>query len=355
MNRIDCLLNKTKNFCDAVIIQNGIDRYYFTGFSSSAGTLLLSEKARIFLVDSRYIQAAREKIKGCQVILEENLPQQLGQLIKEYKIKTVGFETHALSFQAARALEEMVKPAELLKDDRVSDAILEMRMIKDQKELSFLREAQRITDYAFHKCLSVIRAGVTKLDVMIAMGEEMARQGCEKRSFNMILTSGAQTALPHGDPTDTVIQKGDFVMMDVGAMVGGYAADMTRTVAVGAVSGEQRAVYQTVLDAQESALKEIRAGKCCQDIDRIARDLIDISPYKGTFGHGLGHSLGLEIHESPRFNPTCKTILRPGMMMTVEPGIYLPGKFGVRIEDMAAVTEDGCEDMTGSPKNLMIL
>lgn len=356
MDRIRKLMQMTKDCCDAVIIQNGVDRFYFTGFSSSAGTLVVMPDEAVFYADSRYIQAAREKVKDCRVILEEDLPQQLNRLLKDRNVQTVGFETHAISFQAACALEEMIKPARLLKDSRVSNALLSMRMIKDERELSYLREAQRITDYAFSKCLSVIREGATKLDVMIAMGEEMARQGCEKRSFNMILTCGAQTALPHGDPADAVIRNGDFVMMDVGAMVGGYAADMTRTVVVGKVSTEQRDVYNTVLRAQESALSAIRPGKCCRDIDRIARDLIDASPYKeGRFGHGLGHSLGLEIHESPRLNPTCETILQPGMMMTVEPGIYLPGRFGVRIEDMIAVTENGYENMTRSPKELIIL
>lgn len=355
MSRIERLWEKTAAVCDAIVIRDPVNRFYFTRFSSSAGTLVLTAQESVLFVDARYIQRAREKITDCRVVLEDGLPGQLRKMFQVHKVETVGFEAHTLSFAGTMELEEMIQPARLIKNRQVSDAILDLRSIKDKEELACLREAQRITDYAFSRCLGLMRPGVSELDIMIAMGEEMARQGCEKRSFNMILTSGPQTALPHGDPAIRTLQKGEFVMMDVGAMVGGYSADMTRTVAIGAVGSEQKTVYNLVLAAQKAALAAMQPGRRCCDIDRTARDIIDRSPYKGTFGHGLGHSLGLEIHENPRLNQTCETALAPGMMMTVEPGIYLPGRFGVRIEDMTAVTETGCEIMTRSPKELMVV
>lgn len=357
MNRICDLQRRTESSCDAVLIQSFVNRRYLTGFCSSAGMLLITHHQTFFLVDSRYIEAAQKHFAGSpvQVLLTETPEQVILQLIKQYKLTRLGTETRQMSFSAVQLLKQQIRPCELLTDDTVSIALEELRMIKDAGELASLREAQQITDYAFHKCLEIIRPGVSELDIMIKMGVEMARQGCEKRSFNMILTSGTQTALPHGDPTIRQVEYGDFVMMDVGAMVNGYAADMTRTVAVGTVTQLQKEVYDTVLQAQKLAFEALGPGKRCCDIDEIARSYIDQSEWAGKFGHGLGHSLGLEIHEQPRLRPGCETVLRPGMMTTVEPGIYLPGQFGVRIEDMVVITEDGCENMTGSPKQLLVL
>jgi Xaa-Pro aminopeptidase len=183
----------------------------------------------------------------------------------------------------------------------------------------------------------------------------MRRMGSEGVSFDFIVVSGKNSSLPHGVPTDKLVQVGDFLTMDFGAVVGGYHSDMTRTVAVGSASDEMRLVYDTVLKAQLESEKAIRAGAVCSDIDKIARDIIYGAGYEGCFGHGLGHSVGVEIHESPAFSPNCSAILRPGTIMTVEPGIYLENKFGVRIEDMVYVTEEGSINLTASPKHLIIV
>ena len=316
----------------------------------------MTQKQSYLLIDSRYIEAAHRSVSCCHVLLEENPLQELSSLVAGQSLEAIGFENHAISFDDAMALAQAVQPAHLIYDSRVSPSLLSMRQIKCQEEIQLLREAQEITDYAFSKCLGQIHPGVSDMDLRIFLGETMAKRGCEKRHFNMILTSGSRTSLPHGDPASHILQKGDFVMIDMGAAVGGYSADMTRTIAVGGVSDEQREAYQIVLCAQERALAAIRPGISCCCIDQIARDTIAASPYqKGTFGHGLGHSLGLEVHELPRFHPTCMTPLAAGMVMTVEPGIYLPGKFGIRIEDMVVVTEYGCENMTHSPKGLLVL
>ena len=183
----------------------------------------------------------------------------------------------------------------------------------------------------------------------------MLRNGGEGLSFETIAVSGKNSSMPHGVPSDKRIEKGDFITMDFGAVVDFYHSDMTRTIAVGEVSSKQIEVYETVLEAQLKALKAIKAGEICKDIDKIARDVIKEKGYGENFGHGLGHGVGVEIHESPSFNPTCDYILEAGNIMTVEPGIYLPGEFGVRIEDMAVVTKDGCENLTICEKKLIVL
>jgi Xaa-Pro aminopeptidase len=190
---------------------------------------------------------------------------------------------------------------------------------------------------------------------MLDMEFFMRKQGSEGVSFDFIVVSGKNSSLPHGVPTNKLIENGDFITMDFGAVVNGYRSDMTRTVAVGSVNDEQKRVYDTVLMAQKEALKAIAPEKVCKDIDAVARNIINNAGYEGCFGHGLGHSVGIEIHENPAFNTRCETVLQSGMIMTVEPGIYIENKFGVRIEDMVCVTEDGCVNLTKSTKDLIVL
>ena len=354
--RLEELRQRTASFCDGLIIRSSVNRRYFTGFLSSAGTLVVDRAGAFLIVDSRYIEAARQKVCCYDVLEERDLPHQLKGLLQDHAVSEAAFDSAAVPFDEALWLEEIIAPVRLIKDRRAGREILEMRKRKSPEELECLRQAQAITDEAFLACLNHIRSGVSEMDLRIFLGAELARRGSEKRNFSMIFTSGARTSLPHGDPAIHIIQDGDFVMMDMGAAVDGYSADMTRTVAVGHVTEEQRQVYETVLNAQILALNRICPAAACCEIDRLAREYIKSSPYgNGTFGHGLGHSLGLEIHEDPRFSPASREILAPGMVMTVEPGIYLTGRFGVRIEDMVVVTEQGMENLTHSPKELLIL
>ena len=211
-----------------------------------------------------------------------------------------------------------------------------------------------MTDDTFTYIIERISAGRTERDVMLDMEFYMRRMGSEGVSFDFIVVSGKNSSLPHGVPTDKKIENGDFLTMDFGAIVNGYHSDMTRTVALGYVNDEQRAIYNTVLKAQLAVIDGARPGMRCCDVDKIARDIIE-TPYPNTFGHGLGHGVGFEIHEWPRFNKTDETICEPGMVITDEPGIYIPGKCGVRIEDMLLITDDGCRSLTHSPKELIIL
>ena len=214
---------------------------------------------------------------------------------------------------------------------------------------------QKIADQGFLHILNFIEAGKTELQVAIELEEYCRRQGSSCPSFSSIIASGKNSSMPHAVPTEKEIATGDFVTMDFGCTVDGYASDMTRTVAVGAVNPRQRELYETVLAAQLASVKAIKAGVACKAVDKAARDIIDASEFKGMFGHGLGHSLGLEVHEEPRCNTISKDKLLAGMVTSVEPGIYSPGQYGVRIEDIVVVTKTGCENLCTSPKELIIL
>lgn len=357
MNRMQTLLSVPRPENRAWLIVSGVNRRYLTGFSSSAGTVALVGNKAYLLVDSRYEEAARKNAQDCTVLLETGGNVVLKELLLKHGVKTVSVETKTTSLSDVRLLKAQLSPMEVdQEDDSVSHALVDMRMIKSPEEIDCLRKAQRISEDALAKAARRIRPGVSELEIMMAIGIERTMAGCEARSMDMIFTSGIDTSLPHGNPRIRDIQDGDFVMVDMGSTIGGYASDMTRTLAVGHVTDEQRDVYNTVLDAQLAALEKIRPGVRCKDVDRAARQVVENSPFtRFCFGHGLGHSLGLEIHEEPRFNPTDETLLRPGMVITVEPGIYIPGKFGVRIEDMVLITEDGCENLTQYPKQLTIL
>ena len=230
-----------------------------------------------------------------------------------------------------------------------------MRSIKDSEELKNICAAQALTDATFDYALNCIKPGISERELMLDMEFFMRKNGSEGTAFDFIVVSGKNSSLPHGVPTDKKIEIGDFVTMDFGAVVNGYRSDMTRTVGVGSITKEQKTVYDTVLKAQKAAIDYIKSGVKCCDADKVARDIIDLAGYKGCFGHSLGHSVGIEIHESPNCSPKCEKILLPGMIMTVEPGIYIEDKFGVRIEDMVQVREDGCINLTKSRKELIII
>ena len=229
-----------------------------------------------------------------------------------------------------------------------------MRAVKSDDEIKQIKAAQFITDKAFTHILDYIDSSKTERDIALEIEYYMKKQGAEKIAFDLIVVSGANGSMCHGVPGDKKIQHGDFITMDIGAVINGYHSDMTRTVAYGAVSEEQENVYQTVLKAQLAAIDAVKAGIPCNVVDKAARDIID-AKYPDAFGHTTGHAVGLEIHEWPYFAPSCQVITKPGMVLTVEPGIYLEGKFGVRIEDMVLIEESGCENLTHSTKELLIL
>ncbi len=339
----------------ALLIESTPNRLYLTGFASSAGFVLLSRERAAFYIDFRYIEAAKAAVSHLPVTLSERPMEEVRSFLAAEGLDTLYVESDTTSLDRAAALRSALDGVTLATDDAYSRKLTAMRQIKTPAELARIRQAQQLTDDTFAAILPRIAVGRTERDIMLDMEFAMRRMGSEGVAFDFIVVSGKNSALPHGVPTDKPLEAGDFLTMDFGAVVDGYRADMTRTVVLTRVDDTQRRVYDTVLAAQTAALAAIRPSAVCADVDKIARDLIHAAGYEGCFGHGLGHSVGIDIHESPSFSPRCTTPLQEGMVMTVEPGIYLAGRYGVRIEDMVVVTADGCDDLTHSSKELIIL
>ncbi len=339
---------------EAAIVESGPNRLYLTNMHSSAGTVLLTRSAAYFFIDFRYYEKACAVVKGLKVTLADNLETQLAATLKKHDIKTVFIETSVTSVNRFNSLSQKLG-AEISNDSTFDKTLLSMRSVKTAAEIERIKAAQKLTDDTFSYILNNIKAGRTEREVMLDMEFFMRKSGADAVSFDFIVVSGKNSSLPHGVPTDKPIEKGDFITMDFGAEVDGYRSDMTRTVAVGEVSDKQRLVYETVLKAQNAGINKIKAGINCYSADRAARTLIDEAGFKGCFGHSLGHGVGIEIHEGPYLSMRSHDKLEIGNIVTVEPGIYLEGEFGVRIEDMVAVTETGCENLTHSPKELIIL
>ena len=342
---------------DAALLFGAENRRYFTGTDTAdAGVLLVTRHSAYWIIDARYIEAAQEKApEGVTVILQQELLKQLSDLLKDESVEQICVEIGLLSFARVMELEEKLVPARLLHDVDADRICRSMRQIKEPGELEKIKCAQKITDAAFEYMLGRIDVGRTERELALELEFFVRSQGAEKMAFDTILIGGANTSKPHGIPGEYRLQKGDLVTMDFGADIDGYKSDMTRTVALGSVNDAQKRVYETVLAAQNAALEDIALGRFCRDIDKTARDFINAAGYQGCFGHALGHSVGLEIHETPNFSPSCDAVLQWGMVMTVEPGIYLAGQFGVRIEDLVVVCENGCMNLTNSEKKLIIL
>ena len=351
VNKIGLSLDKN----EALLIMSGANRLYFTGFHSSAGMVLITKNGGSFYIDFRYFEKAKSTVDSCEVILSERTFKEIADSLKKQGIDTLYLETATISVSQFKDIKETLENIEISSSDKFDKIIEEMRSIKTAAEVELIKKAQKLTDDTFDYILDRIKVGRSEKEVMLDMEFFMRSKGSEGVSFDFIVVSGKNSSLPHGVPTDKLIENGDFLTMDFGAVVSGYHSDMTRTVAVGSVTDEQIKVYNTVLKAQNEALKAIKPGVVCKDIDKVARDIIYGAGYEGCFGHGLGHSVGIEIHENPNFNTRCDKILKQGTIMTVEPGIYIENKFGVRIEDMVYVTSDGILNLTNSKKELITL
>lgn len=340
---------------EAALIQTEVSRFYLLDFDAGdAGTLLLFPDEMVYIIDARYIEVAEAQVRGARVVLQGEVMAQTAELLAQRGVKRLHLENQipvALCEQNRSKLPGIETDASPL----LSKAIMALREIKDEEELARMRQAQRITDDCFSHILSYIREGVREVDIMLEMEHYMRSHGAEKVAFETICVAGANTSLPHGVPGENRVKPGDFITLDFGAKYRGYCADMTRTVAYGRVSEEQKQVYATVLKAHLAGIGAARAGVKGSQVDAVARAIIDEAGYQGRFGHGLGHALGIEIHEEPRFSPTSQAEIKAGMMLSVEPGIYLPGQFGCRIEDVVHITETGCEPLPKSGKELIIL
>lgn len=339
----------------ALLVNTRNNRRYLTEFPSSEGVLIITVEKAFLLLDSRYAEAGANKAKNCTASLFKDMQESVAEVLKANDIKAVYLE-NTISYARAKEFEATINAcgAEAIIDNTLEDACRELRMIKSQHEIDLMCAAQKITDATFTHMCEFIKAGMTEKEVELEIEFTMKKLGAEGLAFPSIVVSGQKSSMPHGVASDKIIENGDFVTMDTGAMLSGYNSDMTRTVAVGFATDEMKDVYNTVLKAHLEVINQLKPGMVCRDVDKIARDIID-AKYPDTFGHSLGHGVGFDIHEFPRFSKLDTSITRPGMVITDEPGIYIPGKFGVRIEDMLLVTESGCQSLTNSPKELIIL
>ena len=354
MKNVEKLLSLLGQEADGLLLTSRYSRHYLAEFDIAEGVAIVTKNGIRYFTDSRYIESAQNNIGGMEVLetnSQNSYHKLLNDAIAQFDVQRLGFEEGYLTVAEYQDYVQNLS-AELVP---LGSKINGFRAVKEPWELDRIRQAQKITDKAFSEVITRIKPGMTEKQLQAELIYCLYKNGGEGLSFDPIVVSGPNTSLPHGVATDRVIQEGDFVTMDFGVLYGGYCSDMTRTVAVGYATEEMKKVYDTVLKAQLAGIAATKAGVAGKEIDGAARQVIVDAGYGEYFGHGYGHSLGMEVHEAPNCNPRGETPMQVNMITSAEPGIYLPGKFGVRIEDLVIFTADGCENITQSPKNLIIL
>jgi Xaa-Pro aminopeptidase len=336
---------------DSAIVYKPENRRYLCGFTGTSGYVIITEDRELFVTDFRYVQQASDQCKGFDII-EHNNERTLYDILNELGLKKLGFEDEYVTVSQYNEFMEKLNNIEL---NPLKDTLNKLRIVKDEDEIKQIKKAAEIADKAFEYICSILRPGITEWEVSLELEGFMKKKGASGTSFESIVASGKRSSLPHGVASKKKIEDGDFVTLDFGCIYNGYCSDMTRTVVIGKATDKQKEIYNTVLEAQEEALKHIKPGIKGCDVDKLARDIIEKKGYGKYFGHGLGHGVGLEVHEGPRLSPLGKDTLKANMVVTDEPGIYLPNFGGVRIEDLIVVTEDGCETLSKSPKHLIEL
>ncbi len=330
---------------DALIVTDRKNIYYYSGFSATAGYLIITADENILVTDFRYLEQASNQAKDYKIkdVKDFNIADVISDDM------TVGFENESIVYSQYVYFSGKIKNLK-----PIDKLFMVQRGIKEPKEADYIKKAVEISDRAFEHILKYIKPGVTEKEVALELEFYMRKNGADGLSFDTIVATGKRGSMPHATPTDAKIKTGDLVVMDYGCLFGGYCSDMTRTVAVGNPEREAIDVYNTVLDAQTAALNYIKAGVCANEVHKLCEDIINLK-YPGTFGHGLGHGVGLDIHEYPNLSPKNPLPLSVGNIVTVEPGIYISSYLGVRIEDMGMVTQDGFDNFTKSPKELIVL
>lgn len=338
---------------DAVLLTGLSNRRYATGFPSTGGFVIVTRDRSFFFTDSRYTEAAGKAIKYSEVVEiggREDRYNKIRQVLRDAGVKTLGFEEHELTYAGycayKKELDADFKPAD--------DMLFALRAVKTREELDIMIKAQRIAEKSFREVLGIISTEITEKDFAAELQYRMLKNGADDVSFDIIAVSGTHSSMPHGVPENRKIEKG-FLTVDFGARYQGYCSDTTRTVCIGKPTEEMVNVYDTVLRAQTEGIKAVRAGITGREIDAAARRVIEDAGYGRYFGHAFGHSLGLDIHEPPNFAPSEDGRIPVGAVVSAEPGIYLPGRFGVRIEDVVSVTEEGCINITELDKKLLII
>lgn len=353
MNRIEKFREQLNNLnLDGMMITNPQNRRYLSGFTGSAGTLLISSTQAVIVTDFRYWEQVNQEVTEFELYKQgPNLWQSVLQCVTGFGWRRVGFEA-SITYHEYQVLKDAAPPG--LELYPLNDSVEQMRWIKDAAEIALLAEAARITDVAWENALKLLKPGVKEVDIALEFDYQLRLNGAGESAFPTIVASGGRSALPHGAASAKEIRAGDLIVIDGGALYQGYHADMTRTVVLGKANPEQLKIYDIVLNAQMEALLNLRAGLTGNTIDSVAREIINRHGYGSHFGHGLGHSVGLDIHERPRLAQTELAVIPAGAAVTVEPGIYIPEWGGIRIEDLVIVENEGCRNLTGSPKQSLL-
>lgn len=350
MNRIDGLRSRGVS---CALYDDPINIRYLTGYTGEGSLLVLPDRA-VIITDFRYVEQAQRQSPFCDLErtgADRGVNAIVAEALEKAGLHELSIEENVVTVSRLRSMEKALPGIHL---SALPQTALEMRTVKDEGELDCIRRALTISCQAFDDLLGVIHAGMTEKRACAELNHFMSLRGSEGCAFDTIVASGVNGSLPHAVPSDKVIEKGELVTFDFGAKFGGYCADMTRTIAVGEISSELHAIYDAVLEAQLTSEAAVKPGAVCRDIDKIARDQLE-AKYPGAFGHSLGHGVGLFIHERPNLSFRSETILQKGHVVTVEPGVYVPGVGGCRIEDTVIVTEDGFENPVTTPKQLIVV
>jgi len=353
LTKLDRLREKLEeNKADAIIIDSPYNRRYLTNFTGTAGTALITSDKALFITDFRYTEQAAEQAAAFEIIEhKQGMIQEIANQIDKLGVKRLAFEKNYTTYSQFETYQNQFSQ-ELIPVEGIVEAL---RMIKTPDELEIMKKAAKIADDAFAHIQSFIEPGVKEIDISNELEFFMRRQGATSSSFDTIVASGLRSALPHGVASDKKIEEGELVTLDFGALYEGYCSDITRTVAVGEISAALREIYDIVLEANLRGVKGTKAGMSGKEADALTRDYITEKGYGERFGHSTGHAVGMEVHESPGLSTRSEAILEPGMVVTVEPGIYVPGVGGCRIEDDIVITKDGNERLTFAPKELIQL
>ena len=354
MKNLEKYLSLLGQNVDGLLLTSRYSRYYAAEFDIAEGIAIVTAKGCRYFTDTRYIESAENGIQGFEVLVvdrENSFKKRINDAITDFGVKVLGFEEEYLTVAELRKFEKDLNVKLVAKNAEIHG----FRAKKEPWELDLMRKAQSITDKAFSEVLGRVKVGMTEKELQAELIYCLLKNGADGMSFDPIVVSGPNTSMPHGVAGDRKIQEGDFITLDFGAMYKGYCSDMTRTFAVGYATDEMVKVYETVLRAQLAGIAATKAGVTGKDVDGAARKVIDDAGYGKYFGHGYGHCLGMEVHESPSLSPRDEHTMEENMVASAEPGIYLPGKFGVRIEDVVIFKESGCENITNSPKKLIIV
>ncbi len=345
-------LFENKGKFDAFVFMGESNRFYFTRFETSFGAVIITPDQNLFITDFRYETEARERVSDFEIIISTygDFYSNIASALAKLGAKTVGYE-ETMPVGEFRTFKAALKDFKL---KPASDIIDAKRAVKTDEEIEFIKTAQKIAEGALKRAISRVKVGNTERELMAEINYEMIIGGAEKYSFETITAFGANTAQPHHHPSDKKLEKDDLILVDMGAKYNGYCSDMTRTFCLGDPGEQLLRVYEIVKEAQEHAIKHIKAGMTCREADALAREYIVANGYGEMFGHSFGHGVGIDIHEAPSVGAVSQTVLLPNMIITAEPGIYLPGYGGVRIEDMLVVKQDGVEDITAYEKKLNI-